>query len=445
MKRKLILILLPLILIAAAAVAYFRYSPFSNKPRPTIVKRQKVFLIGLDGASWNLMKRPLQEGKLPNFQRLIRGGTYGTLKSFVPTKSPILWTSIGTGKTPLKHGIGNYTALKDGKHIPFSGTQRATKAFWNILSEYGVTVGVVNWWVTWPPEKVNGFMVSDRYRNGSKKIDPASLTYPPELIDDLPKIGMSHQRYLDDRRKFGLPAELKPIAESKNIDQMTTNYKIYWTQDKAVRETSRRLLAKKNVDVFGVVFRIIDVSSHLFWTYLDLDLIAEMRAKLAKKELTEQDIERINGEFTKIIEPIYIYGDLILGDFLRYADDHTSFIICSDHGFKFEEGRYGHSSMKIPPDGIIILNGPAFRKNYKLEGATLLDITPTLLFLEGIPIGRDMDGKVLFSAFRPEFIKNNRPTFVASHDGGERQKGEPISTEMDEEILRDLRSLGYIQ
>lgn len=445
MKRKLLLILLPLILIAAAAVAYFRYSPSSKQPKPTIAKRQKVFLIGLDGASWNLMKGPLQEGKLPNFQRLIQGGTSGPLKSFVPTKSPILWTSIGTGKTPLKHGIGNFTTEKDGKVLPFSGTQRATKAYWNILSEYGVRVGVVNWWVTWPPEKVNGFMVSDRYRNGSKKLDRASLTYPPQLIDELPKIGMSQQRYLEDRRKVGLPEELKPKAESKNIDQLTTNYKIYWSQDKAVRETSRRLLAKKNVDVFGVVFRIIDVSSHLLWTYIDLDLIAELRAKLAKNQLTEQDIDRINAAFTKIIEPIYIYGDRILGDFVRHADENTSFIICSDHGFKFEEGRYGHSSMKTPPDGIIILNGPAFRKNYKLEGATLLDVTPTLLFLEGIPIGRDMDGKVLFSAFRPEFIKSNQPTFVASHDKGERQKGEPISTEMDEEILRDLRSLGYIQ
>jgi predicted AlkP superfamily phosphohydrolase/phosphomutase len=212
-----------------------------------------------------------------------------------------------------------------------------------------------------------------------------------------------------------------------------------------VREACRRLLSKNKVDVFGVVFRIIDVSSHLFWTYLDLDLIAEMRDKLAKNQLTPQDIDRIDGEFTKIIEPIYIYADRIIGDFLRHADEHTNIIICSDHGFKFEEGRYGHSSMKVPPDGIIILNGPAFKKNYKLEGATILDITPTLLLLEGIPIGRDMDGKALFSAFRPEFLKHNPPTLVASHDKGIRQKGEPASSEMDEEILRDLRSLGYIQ
>src|SRR5207253_10752899 len=64
---------------------------------------------------------------------------------------------------------GDFVAEKDGKMIPVSGNERITKAFWNILSDYGARVGVVNWWVTWPPDKVNGYMVSDRYRNGKPK------------------------------------------------------------------------------------------------------------------------------------------------------------------------------------------------------------------------------------------------------------------------------------
>lgn len=451
MKRKNWIILI--VVVAAALIGLGGYFVYPQKPTKAaknstipVKTKHRVYLIGLDGASWNLMEQPLREGKLPNFKKLIEGGTYGPLKSFVPTKSPILWTSIATGKIPLKHGIGNFTAEKDGKIIPVSGGQRITKAFWNIAGDYGLTTGVINWWVTWPPEKVDGYMISDRWRNGNpKKMQNTVVTYPPDLLKELPGVGMTRDKYLEDCKKFGLPTAVHPAVESRNVDLLYNGYKTYWGQDKAVREACRRMTQKHPVDVFGVVFRIIDVSSHLYWTYLDLKFVDEMRAKQAAGTMTPDDIKRIDAEFVKLIEPVYNYADRILGEFMKRGDRNTTYIICSDHGFKFEEGRYGHSSMKEPPYGIIILNGPAFKRNNRIDGATLLDITPTLLYLEGIPLGRDMDGKVLFNAFYPEFIKQNPPTLVASHDKGIRQKGEPASSDMDQEILDDLRSLGYIQ
>jgi predicted AlkP superfamily phosphohydrolase/phosphomutase len=417
---------------------------FRTTSKPEIPKaRQKVFLIGFDGASWNLMQGPLKQGKLPNFQRLIESGTSGPLKSFVPTKSPVLWTTIATGKSLAKHGIGSFTAEVNGKTVPVSGTQRVTKAFWNILSDYGVSVGVVNWWVTWPPEKINGFMVSDRYRSASKK-DKAVITFPEELAKELPKISISMDRYLEERRKFGLPEKLKPDASSKTIDQLASDYKGYWAQDRAVRDSCRRLLATKNVDVFAVIFRLIDVSSHLFWTYLDLDLIAQMRTKVESGTFTSDDMRMMDNEFTKIIGSVYVYSDHVLGDFIHRAGKDAHFIVISDHGFKFEEGRYGHSSMEEPPDGIIILSGPSFRKNHHITGATLQDITPTLLYLENIPAARDMDGKILKDAFQPEFVKEYPPQLIATHDKGFKKKGEARESEMDKEVLEDLKALGYI-
>lgn len=438
------------ILIAATAAAFYFTKTKSAKAKSQAIataSRHKIFLIGLDGASWNLMDPLLKGGKLPNFKKLMNNGSYGPLKSFTPTKSPILWTSIATGKTFKKHGIGSFTAEKDGKMIPVSGNQRVTKAFWNILSEYGVSVGTVNWWVTWPPEKINGFVVSDRYReSGDKKIVKKMVfTYPEKLMDELPKVRITTKRYLEDRREYGLPDELHPKASSPAIDQLAAAYKMYWSQDKAIRKSCRILLEKNQVDVFAVVFRIIDVSSHLFWTYLDLNTISEMRTKHEKGEMTEQDVQRIDAEFTKIIGPIYIYADQILGDFLKHADANTDIIVCSDHGFKFDDGRYGHSDMNVPPDGIVILSGPSFRKKHEFTGATLFDITPTLLYALNIPIGRDMDGRVLFDAFRPDYIKVNPPKLTASHDKGYKQKGEAASSEVDEQMLEDLKSLGYIQ
>jgi predicted AlkP superfamily phosphohydrolase/phosphomutase len=276
-RNRIVLVLAALVLVAASGYLLLpKFFPKKTQVLPQ--KKQRVYLIGFDGASWNLMERPLREGKLPNFKKLIQTGTSGPLKSFVPTKSPILWTTIATGKVPKKHGVGSYTAEVNGKVVPVSGMQRGVKAYWNILSDFGVKVGVVNWWVTWPPEKINGFMVSDHYRSRVKGKEP-NLTYPADLINELPDVSISMDRYLEERKKFGLPTELHPEASSKAIDELANTYKSYWSQDRAVRESCRRLLNKKDVDVFGVVFRITDVSSHLFWTYLDMDFLTQMRKK----------------------------------------------------------------------------------------------------------------------------------------------------------------------
>src|SRR5262245_61843940 len=119
-----------IVLLVGASVAAYYYTRTKQARAKALPKsaKHRVFIVGLDGASWNLMKPLLKQGKLPNFQKLMESGSYGPLKSFTPTKSPILWTSIATGKMYMKHGIGSFTAEKDGKTIPVSGHQRITKA-----------------------------------------------------------------------------------------------------------------------------------------------------------------------------------------------------------------------------------------------------------------------------------------------------------------------------
>jgi len=283
----------------------------------------------------------------------------------------------------------------------------------------------VNWWVTWPAEQVNGFMVSDRYRRARKEKDPF-LTYPASLMDELPKVGLTSRSFEVEKEKFGLPQRLNTglTTESK----LANNYKTYWGHDKAIRESCLRLLAGKDVEVFAAIFRIVDVSSHLFWNFLNPDL------------LHQKDIRRSDEAFSKILEPVYVYVDQILGDFLKLSDENTHMIVCSDHGFQFVDHKYDHNGMKVPPDGILILNGPAFKRNVQIQGATLLDITPTLLYLMNVPVGRDMDGKVLLNAFRLDLP----PVYIASHDQSGMPKTTPIN-ELDEEAKEDFRALGYLQ
>lgn len=385
---------------------------------PKVSRAPKVILIGFDGASWNLMDPLLKDEALPNFQRLMRNGTTASLTTLTPTWSPLLWTSIATGKQPEKHGIRAYRDDATGVINIAQGNSRITKTFWNILSDSGIRVGVVNWWVTWPAEKVNGYIVSDKYRRTRKR---DQLTYPANLINELPRVGLTAQAFQNDKTRYGLSESIENrigIRANKEI-----NYKVYWGQDKAIYETSRLLLKRQDVQMFAVIFRIIDVSSHVFWTKLD------------RNQLNDQN-------YSKILKPIYIYADEILGDLLKHADRNTNVIICSDHGFQLIHKAYDHNLKKNPPNGILILSGPRFHKKHTLQNASILDITPTLLHLLNLPVGRDMDGRVLVEAFKDQ--SNSAVRYVATYDRNAVPQKTP-AIDLDEQTKDDFRTLGYIQ
>ncbi len=404
----------------------------------------KVFVVGLDGASWKHVQILLGRGDLPNMARLVREGVSGPLASFLPCKSPALWTSVATGKNVDKHGIGAHASDKGGNLVRIGVEGRTARAFWNILGDRGFGVGIVNWWVTTPPEKVNGFMVSDSWRTATPDT-PGPLTYPPDLLGILPEVDMPRERYLAERLEFGLPGEaVAPPGSSHQVEMMYEVYEGFWEQDRAVREASRRLLERGDVDVFAAVFRVIDVSSHLFWINLDPAMREEMTARIGLAWPPEHEA-RIDDAFASVMAPVYRYADLIVGDFLAKAGPDTSIIVCSDHGFRIEGDRYGHDGGDGPPEGVIVLWGPPFRKGARVEAATLLDITPTLLYAQGVPTGKDMDGKVLYPAFTPAFLAGHAPSSVESHETGERPAGDARPVALPPDVIEELRALGYVE
>ncbi|MDO8489630.1 MAG: alkaline phosphatase family protein, partial [Candidatus Omnitrophota bacterium] len=128
------------------------------------LSRTKILFIGLDGASWNVLDALLKEDKLPNIKYLASHGCRASVNTLEPMVSPLIWTSIATGKMPDKHGIMGFTAKqpKSGIEIPVTSNLRKAQAIWNILSYYKKSVGVFGYLVTWPAERVNGCLVSDR-------------------------------------------------------------------------------------------------------------------------------------------------------------------------------------------------------------------------------------------------------------------------------------------
>ena len=152
----------------------------------------RVLLLGWDAADWRFIRPLLERGQMPALQRLMDEGAWGALATQQPVLSPMLWTTIATGKRPHQHGIhGFIEPMPDGKGMRLSGsTTRACKALWNIATQSGLRSNVVGWYCSHPAEPINGVCVSDLYHRITSETTAnwktaADAIHPTTLADDL--------------------------------------------------------------------------------------------------------------------------------------------------------------------------------------------------------------------------------------------------------------------
>lgn len=388
----------------------------------------KVIVVGVDAADWGVMRRLLDEGRLPNFTRLISEGATGRSETFVPLrKSPILWTSIATSKLPDEHGIGGFVKSSEaGRMVPYTGNVRRVKAIWDILGEHGMKVAVVGWMVTWPAQAVNGYLVSDYIQyETERKIKLEHQTYPENLFEEIDDLRLVQSAMTDDRIAHLFPVE--KTAEEMGVASWRKDYvKMIYATDETFRRVALHL-AEKDVDFLAVYFNGIDSMCHNLW----------------------DEWKNRNHPLSAVIDNYYVWIDGVLGEFMNLVDDETLLVVCSDHGFygprRAEDGStllgvYMHGRY-----GIIGLMGKGIRAGSQVADADILDITPTILYALGIPVARDMRGRVLTGAFESDFLRNNPVQFVPTYETGEREAEEPIASPVDDQIKDKLRAVGYIQ
>jgi predicted AlkP superfamily phosphohydrolase/phosphomutase len=185
-------------------------------------------------------------------------------------------------------------------------------------------------------------------------------------------------------------------------------------------------------DFMSVYFRGVDAVSHRYW---DIDIPATYNPALTDAEFRW---------LRTLIPNYYVFTDRMIGDFMNVADSRTNVVVCSDHGFM--GGGKGVMAHKL--DGMIFMKGPAVKKGVSISGATVLDITPTVLTLFGLPPARDMDGRAIEDALTSGAMRKiARDSRLKTYETAGRKPGsdEPIASPVDEELRERLRSLGYIQ
>jgi predicted AlkP superfamily phosphohydrolase/phosphomutase len=484
-------------------------------------RKPTALVIGLDGATWKLLRPWMAAGELPNLKALVDSGVSGDLISVVPFLSPPAWTSAVTGVNPGKHGIYDFLRRLPGEMTMVNETSKSRRvpAIWQLLSDAGVTVGVVNVPCSDPPDPVNGFMIS-----GMPHVDVTDYTYPKELEAEL-------TGYKIDR----MDLSIQPGHEQELLDELLTTMR-------ARAANIEHLLTVKDWEFAWVVFTSTDRIQHFFWQFMDPEWPAYDPEKAARYGTAIHDLwVELDGYLGKIIAaarakhgddlPIVVVSDHGFGgvhrefrvqSYLRnpttgqppitaaYAvetngaylyfsragrepqgalpreewaavrndaearieatrDPETGLApmraifkneeiyagpfrekgpdlamvpapgvyISNDRGFREPWGTpsytfSGHHEM----EGILIATGGPFRKGTLDQGVSLLDVTPTLLYLLGQPIPDNVDGKVLTEILDA--------AWVAKHPRKRAAAGAPIGTD-SVDVRTRLNSLPYVR
>ena len=416
----------------------------------------RVVIAGFDGMDPEFLDYFLSQGKLPNFQKLMREGAYAPCRTFKPTKSVVLWTSVATGKRMEKHGIVDWQLLsRDGRKILASGQSRRTEALWNIASQSGKSSSIVNWWATWPAEAVQGAIVSNHFpRSLHEPLEEA--TFPPELAAELQALGLPERSAAEAALvEAGIPVYSREVADS--VFRPNSQFRARFQtaagvfNDDAIAERSLFHLfdSRGQASLSAVLFRTTDVYTHFLWRFIDRRVAEPVYRALREegKPLTEEIVRTMDEAYARVLEPVYVHEDRRLGRLMEKLAPDTVLLVVSDHGFQFRNYGFNHyddgrGGVKAPP-GILFLWGPPVRPGGKLQGPTLFDVGPTALYLLGLPVGRDMDGRVLTEALSGELLSRRPVAWIQSHDDGTRA-GSDRESPVDEDVLRELRSLGYV-
>ncbi|HUU82504.1 MAG TPA: alkaline phosphatase family protein [Phycisphaerae bacterium] len=376
--------------------------PAGRRDRAPLAKR--VLIIGLDGATFDVLGPMMDAGRMPRLKEFIDGGTSGVLRSTIPPITPAAWTTFMTGKGPGRHGIIDFERYDvRTNQLSFNSTQclDRTRTIWQILSDKGFRVGSVNVPMTYPPMPVNGFMISG-FETPSINTD---FAYPKELkrrvLDEFPQYSFKTKWR---RKTFGGDAlfteNLRYIKQSFHQGARLTRFcgdEYGW-------------------DLLMVVFKLVDNLQHKTWKYID---------------------ERTRGasfERARLTASCFNDLDEALGELFEYAHRYDAHVvIMSDHGHGSLEGKV-HPNLLLKNWGYLVLRGGGARARtraahilhrwFKTEGR-----------FAGGNLGLEHDLAVDFSRTRAAVMHAGMAAFLYINLKGRQQTG--IVEPGDYEALRD--------
>jgi hypothetical protein len=447
--------------------------PEVREPGEGSVERPAVrtLWICVDGLSWSKVLPLVADGRMPHMARLLASGSAALLES-EPTYresvdrwgwwSPVVWTTLATGRGPAAHGITDFSLPDPSRRPRDDGTprlraaasfHRRVPAFWNLFSAFGRRVGVVGWWASWPAEEVEGVLVTDRVGLRSRR-DLVGLEQDPGvewfrrqegLVHPVPFLNlMAEEIGLPDHPEAWVESELYPFRQRPIVGHrdLSTIHAVLWQDQLYARVAEHLLRERRDLDLTTVYVEGIDVLSHQFWHYM-----ADPEAQPGLPGIDEGEGYRL------IVDRYHEAVDASLGQLLEAAGDPVRVVLTSDHGFRMTPG--GEHPADHSAFGTLVLAGEGVRRGktaLTLAGllaapVSVLDVLPTLLYWNGLPIADELEGEPLYRFFRRDYLRAHPAVRIDSYGefDASREVEIPLPDASDEEYLERLKALGYIQ
>ncbi len=366
----------------------------------------RITMLLLDGASLEFIWPRVAAGRLPNFGRVLDSGASMDLATIRPTQPDPVWAAAATGMYPSKNGVrsaASYFAPGDDhpldllpahcfSHILIrlgvvrdrrnSAAAWRARPIWAILGDYGLSVGIVRWPLTYPAQPVAGFVVTDRFHQliGSMiEFDPRAI-YPADI----------------------LPAARDAFAGSADARQ--------W--DEFYSRAARDVIAQRPVQFEAVRFQGLDTAGHQYLKYAQPRAVGNV-----------PDVER--QQYGPVLDRAYASIDSEIGAAIERQSPGDLLLVVSGFGMQ-PVSAVKHLAARVlrdpevsgthenAPDGFVLAYGAPVAPGRKQRGS-IVDVAPTILYFLGLPVGRDMDGYARADLFTPAFTAERPITFIPSH------------------------------
>ncbi len=271
-------------------------------------QRRRIFIIGLDGGTWTLLKGHMDSGFMPTLKEITDRSSWGILQSTIPPITPVAWTTLQTGVNPAKHGIPEFVRFVWKEEPVVNLVNRSNvkvKTLWEILGESGRKIVVAFLPMTYPPYEVNGALITGLMTPGRKVV----YTYPPDLTQKLrkndiyPLSGWDITKLHNSRSKSEYKKNLNLMIQS--VDRV---------------ERSMEILDSMypDWDLFFLQIQSMDVVQHFLWGFMDPD--HPFYDSSMATYIGSTYFNRVDQVIQKAIK--------------LFGDERTLFLVISDHGFR---------------------------------------------------------------------------------------------------------------
>jgi hypothetical protein len=392
----------------------------SAPPAPNAPGRPRVRMLLLDGASLEYIRTRSTAGRLPGFSKLLEGGASMYLATIRPTQPGPVWAAVATGMYPSKTGVrsaSRYFARGESRPIyllpdhcfshalvqlgavhaeTHTSAAWGARPLWSILTRAGISSGVVRWPFTHPAPPTLGFVVTDHFHDlfGPEPQFDEQATYPPDLLT------AARASIEAPDGENGGDVDVYPEAAAARRDRLYSR-------------ALRAIGARSPVQLTALRLQAIDTAGHRQYedsqpSRLRDGAESERRARAEQMERAYAASDAEVGRALETLAP----GDilLVISGFGMQRLNPAKELLARMFNDPVTRGTHERA-----PDGFLVAYGDAVQPGRRPRGS-IVDVTPTILYYLGIPVGRDMDGFARTDLFTGAFTAGRPIAFIATHN-----------------------------